>query len=288
MTGIDHGTYINRLKERVRQKPDSALFLSLAEELRKQDRADEAIALLVEGIKKNPSFVEARLTLGRWYRGAAMLAEARKELSAAAELSPESLFVHRELAETYRQLGDAALAAEEFRKVLSLDPFDSEAASFLESAGPSAAPRNVVATESAAAPVESGAEGPQGGSAAAPGRAVETVELRELRRLQPWAALLQQAEELIAAEEYGRAIELYNTLLVTNPHHSPTLQKKGELASLMRLNGADKRAARARLEKLLRLIKERCSQQRDREKEAALRRLEGLRESIASRFAHLP
>lgn len=297
MAGIDHSTYIKRLKERLRQKPDSALFLSLAEELRKRDRIDEALALLSEGIKKNPSFVAARLTLGRWYRWNNMLAEARKELSDAAVVSPDNIFVHKELAETSRQLGDTALAAEAYRNVLALDPLDREAAAFLESLGPSAEVLEPVEERSLAA---EGTQQSGGGEDRRDERAgasvMETVEAkgadiiepRELRRFQPSAELLQQAEELIAAEEYGRAIEIYNRLLKANPHHSPTLQKKGELTSLMKLNGADRRAVVARLETFLRLIKERCALQRDQEKEAALRKLQGLLESIRTSFAPTP
>ncbi|MDA8214704.1 MAG: hypothetical protein M0Z64_05435 [Nitrospiraceae bacterium] len=96
---MDDSLYIKRLKERLRQKPASKVFLSLAEELRKKDRMDEAIAVLVNGIKKNPDFIAARLTLGRWYFLSNMIAEAQKEFSEVIKRSPDNIFAGKWLAE---------------------------------------------------------------------------------------------------------------------------------------------------------------------------------------------
>ncbi|MGD0281029.1 MAG: hypothetical protein ABSB95_01550 [Dissulfurispiraceae bacterium] len=90
--------FILRLKDRLEQDPGSKLFLSLAEELRKRDRVEEAVALLVDGISRRPDFPAAQLTLGRWYLS---LAEANKELvifsevPEAATVSPEPPLSHR-------------------------------------------------------------------------------------------------------------------------------------------------------------------------------------------------
>ena len=78
MNTKEDSLYIKRLKERLRQSPDSKVFLSLAEELRKKDRIEDAITVLIDGVKKNPDFIAARLTLGRWYLLTDMLSEAKK------------------------------------------------------------------------------------------------------------------------------------------------------------------------------------------------------------------
>lgn len=97
--------YIKRLKERLRQNPDSKVFLSLAEELRKKDRMDEAIAVLIDGIKKHPDFIAARLTLGRWYLLSNMLSEAQKEFSEVIKYSSDNIFAHKWLDEINKRLG---------------------------------------------------------------------------------------------------------------------------------------------------------------------------------------
>lgn len=102
---MEDSIYIKRLKERLRQNPDSKVFLSLAEELRKKDMMDEAIAVLIGGIKKNPDFIAARLTIGRWYLFSNMLSEAQKEFSEVIKQSPNNIFARKWLDETNRRLG---------------------------------------------------------------------------------------------------------------------------------------------------------------------------------------
>lgn len=102
---MEDSIYIKRLKERLRRNPDSKVFLSLAEELRKKDMMDEAIAILIGGIKKNPDFIAARLTIGRWYLLSDMLPEAQKEFSEAIEISPDNIFARKGLDEVNKRLG---------------------------------------------------------------------------------------------------------------------------------------------------------------------------------------
>lgn len=105
MNTKEDSLYIKRLKERLRQRPDSKVFLSLAEELRKMERIEDAITVLIDGVKRNPDFVAARLTLGRWYLLSDMLPEAEKEFSEIIKRSPDNIFARRGLQEVYRRLG---------------------------------------------------------------------------------------------------------------------------------------------------------------------------------------
>ncbi|BCB97204.1 hypothetical protein JZK55_21260 [Dissulfurispira thermophila] len=101
---MEDSIYIKRLKERLRQDPDSKVFLSLAEELRKQDKIDEAIAVLINGIKKHPDFIAARLTLGRWYLSIDMLSEAQKEYMEIIKQYPDNVFALKGLDEINKRL----------------------------------------------------------------------------------------------------------------------------------------------------------------------------------------
>ncbi|HAK89821.1 MAG: hypothetical protein A2077_03395 [Nitrospirae bacterium GWC2_46_6] len=132
---MEESAYIKRLKERLRQRPDSKLFLSFAEELRRRDMIDEAIVALMEGIKKNPEFITAHLALGRWYLSSDMLPEAKKEFLEAAEKSPDNIFARKGLAEIYKRMEEEESAVEEYKKVLEINPHDKDAAAYLAARG---------------------------------------------------------------------------------------------------------------------------------------------------------
>ena len=124
---MDESSYIKKLKSRLRESPGSRLALSFAEELRKKDRIDDAITVLIDYIRKNPDFNPARLTLGRWYLSSDMLPEAKNVLSELIDMEPGNANAHKSLAEVYVRLGDAEAAAEQYRLVLESSPFDMAA-----------------------------------------------------------------------------------------------------------------------------------------------------------------
>jgi tetratricopeptide (TPR) repeat protein len=96
--------FILRLKDRLEQDPGSKLFLSLAEELRKRDRVEEAVALLVDGISRRPDFPAAQLTLGRWYLSGLKFAEAAEQFSEVLKKTPGNNFARKGLAEANKEL----------------------------------------------------------------------------------------------------------------------------------------------------------------------------------------
>jgi tetratricopeptide (TPR) repeat protein len=96
--------FIEKLRDRVRESPGSRLFLTLAEELKKRGEYEEAFMVLRDGIEKNPAFLSARLTLGRWYLKDNKLDDARKEFSAVVEVSPGDKFALRYLSEIETKL----------------------------------------------------------------------------------------------------------------------------------------------------------------------------------------
>src|SRR5208283_915589 len=106
---MESSTYIKKLRERLSQQPGSRLFLSLAEELRKLDLSDEAADLLIEGIGKNPDFLAARLTLGRWYLQGNNFEKALEQFSAVLEKAPGNHFAGRGVDEANRALGNTSV-----------------------------------------------------------------------------------------------------------------------------------------------------------------------------------
>jgi tetratricopeptide (TPR) repeat protein len=193
---MENSTYINKLRERLSQQPGSRLFLSLAEELRKRDMGCEAVELLIEGIGKNPDFVAARLTLGRWYLQDHKFTEALEQFSAVLEKAPGNNFACKGLAEANRALGNISVF------------------------------HHVPATA---------CHGP---------KTPETV-LSEL----------VEGERLIALGHYAPAMELYKEMLIDNPGDKRILQRKEELAALIRFLGKDKEGVIKRLNRLLEAIK---------------------------------
>lgn len=105
---IDDGVFIRRLRNRLRQKPGSRLFLSLAEELMKRDLLEEAFALLSDGCRRQPDFIAAKLTLGRWYLGSRRFSEASALFSEALKQDPANYFARKGLAEANKALGISA------------------------------------------------------------------------------------------------------------------------------------------------------------------------------------
>jgi tetratricopeptide (TPR) repeat protein len=91
--------FVEKLRDRVREAPESKLFLTLAEELKKRGEIGEAFAVLKEGIGKNPSFAAARLTLGRWYLNDDKLDAAEREFSEVLRISPDDRFALRYIKE---------------------------------------------------------------------------------------------------------------------------------------------------------------------------------------------
>ena len=200
---MESSTYIKKLRERLSQQPGSKLFLSLAEELRKLDLGDEAVELLIEGLGKNPDFLAARLTLGRWYLQGNKFAEALEQFSSVLEKAPGNNFARKGLAEANRALG------------------------------------NISVIHHAPSPACHGPEAPE-----------------------PVSVLseLVEGERLIALGHYAPAMELYKEMLIGNPGDKRVLQRKEELAALIRFLGKNKERTIKRLYRLLEAIKTQFAQ----------------------------
>lgn len=99
---------IEDLRRRVQLDPASIAFAALAEEYRRAGRIDDAIATCVTGLKRHPSYLSARVTLGRALMDAGRIEEARAELEGVLRAAPDNLAALRGLAEMHQRREEAA------------------------------------------------------------------------------------------------------------------------------------------------------------------------------------
>jgi tetratricopeptide (TPR) repeat protein len=92
---------IEELERRVRQDPASIAFGALAEEYRRAGRLDEAVAACRTGLERHPSYLSARVTLGRALQALGEHAAARSEFEYVLSLAPDNLAAIRGLAELH-------------------------------------------------------------------------------------------------------------------------------------------------------------------------------------------
>ena len=137
---------IDDLRRRLEKDPGSRLFAQLAEELRKDGDLEEAINVCREGLKRQPAYPSARMTLGRALFDTGDLAAARVEFETVIKGAPDNILASRLLAESLEGLGDLQAAAKQYRTTLALAPGDKQVQGHLDAvekrlkAGPAAAP----------------------------------------------------------------------------------------------------------------------------------------------------
>ncbi|MBZ0155473.1 MAG: tetratricopeptide repeat protein [Alphaproteobacteria bacterium] len=254
---MKESAYLEKLREQVRKRPSSRLFLSLAEELRRRDREEEAFSLLREGVKRNPGFGPGHVALGRHYLSDASFQEAKDEFLEALRISPRSLPARKGLAEAYKKLGQEKEAAGEYKRVLELDPYDPEAAACLDSLerAPEREEMQETAEEGArkaelSTPLPAGEEIPEG-AALFPGRVEEGERAAGGA---PVGEALWEADCAIAEGRYRKAMGLYTSLLALHPDDRNVLQRREELRALLKLTGEGReRAVEHAVERLQRL-----------------------------------
>jgi tetratricopeptide (TPR) repeat protein len=104
---------IEDLERRVRQDPSSIAFGALAEEYRRGGRLEDAVATCRSGLERHPSYLSARVTLGRALQELGRVADARGEFTYVLSIAPDNLAAIRGLAELHGGDGDSAVAQAE-------------------------------------------------------------------------------------------------------------------------------------------------------------------------------
>ena len=97
---------IEELRRRVQADPASIAFAALAEEYRRVGNYTDAIETCIAGLKRHPSYVSARVTLGRALIEVGRFDEAEQELQIVLKAAPENLAAIRGLADIHHRRPD--------------------------------------------------------------------------------------------------------------------------------------------------------------------------------------
>ena len=101
-------------------------FFFLGQIYHRQERIDLAVKAYREAIRRNPSFVEARLKLGLAYQEQGQLEMAIPQYREVLKLRPEEAIGHTNLACALAEQGKMDMGIEEYKKALKIDPNDAE------------------------------------------------------------------------------------------------------------------------------------------------------------------
>jgi tetratricopeptide (TPR) repeat protein len=117
---------IEKLAERLAKDPNSKLFVPLAEEYIKGGMFEEAITVLKDGLKHHPSYISARVALGKAYHKKGLIKESLEEFKKVVAVNPDNLLAHKRLVEIHKALGNIEDAIKSCDTILLLNPKDEE------------------------------------------------------------------------------------------------------------------------------------------------------------------
>jgi tetratricopeptide (TPR) repeat protein len=114
------------LRRRVQKDPASIAFAQLAEELRRSGALQEAVDVSQAGLAIHPSYLSARVTLGRALLELDRLDQAQTELERVLAGAPENLAARRGLGEIFGRRGALDDALVHYKAALALAPNDPD------------------------------------------------------------------------------------------------------------------------------------------------------------------
>jgi len=117
---------LEELRRRVQADPASIAFAALAEELRRAGRFRDAVDTSRAGLRHHPTYVSARVTLGRSLVELQEFEQAERELAFVLRSAPDNLAARRALGELCWQRLRFAEALEHFKAAQVLAPVDTE------------------------------------------------------------------------------------------------------------------------------------------------------------------
>ena len=113
---------------RIGEKKTSAqAFLLLAQAHRKQGRFDEALKIMLRGVKKHPNWASAHILLGAVYADLRFYKKAIAHLKRAIQLAPEATQAYKQLGDCFLLLKKPVKALAQYKKVLLMAPRDQRA-----------------------------------------------------------------------------------------------------------------------------------------------------------------
>jgi len=117
---------IEELRRRVQKDPASIAFAQLAEEYRRSGSYEDAVRVCRTGLAKHPSYLSARVTLGRALIELAQFEDAQTELDYVLRSAPENLAAIRGLAEIHQRRGELPEALKHYQAALAIAKHDPE------------------------------------------------------------------------------------------------------------------------------------------------------------------
>jgi tetratricopeptide (TPR) repeat protein len=111
---------IENLRRRVQGDPASIAFAQLAEEHRRMGQYHDAVQVCRAGLAVHPSYLSARVTLGRALLELGELVPARHELQLVLASAPDNLAATRGLGEILQRQGALTEALGHYRRALGL------------------------------------------------------------------------------------------------------------------------------------------------------------------------
>ena len=95
---------IDELRGRVESDPTSIAFAQLAEEHRRSGNFEEAVRICRAGLEQHPTYLSARVTLGRALLELNKYEEAQGEFEYVLRSAPDNLIALRSMAELHQRL----------------------------------------------------------------------------------------------------------------------------------------------------------------------------------------
>ena len=114
------------LRRRVQDDPSSIAFAQLAEEYRRASMFQEAVDVCRAGLTVHPTYLSARVTLGRALIELQAYADAQQELEQVLQSAPENLAAIRGLADVHHRQGALADALAQYRAALAIAKHDPD------------------------------------------------------------------------------------------------------------------------------------------------------------------
>ncbi len=111
---------IEELRRRVQKDPTSIAFAQLAEEYRRVGSYEEAVDVCRAGLARHPTYLSARVTLGRALMELERYDEAQTELEVVLDLAPDNLAAIRALAEIHQRRGEVGGTPQKYTAALDL------------------------------------------------------------------------------------------------------------------------------------------------------------------------
>lgn len=212
---------IKELQKKVAQNPASLVFAPLADTLRKAGRLDEAVDACLAGLEHNPSYMTARIILGRTYAEKGMLDEAIAEFKKITLADAGNIMAHSMLGQMYTRRSQFSEAIEEYQRVLALNPDDAGTQAALEEALSKA--RELPGAEpSAEAPAK---------KEPAPSSGDEKL------------ATITVAEIYIKKGDLDEAVEVFREILQADPGNKTAKAKLEEIMALKEKKGREESEA---------------------------------------------